>query len=1011
MRYFHRGLSILLGIQLAFPIGKAAALDFNNETISGNVVLPANETHRFFDTITLDDAVVDVFGYLRNEQNPVTVTGSGQINLHYSGGVEGIWTDGWTSSFVTIHPGIEVQAAYDTSFSVSGINQGTIAAVPGENYGTAVNSIDMLFSVDDFTNEGLIEVRPEGIMRMVLRGSGFQNNGTIRVQPDGHLKLVANPSDPLTPQSVGAIENHGLTTLQAYIEGIGSLSLNGTGTYEIDRYTTFINGTLNIAPTVTARVISQPANEFRLSNATINGNLESKFLTDTTIENGLTLNGQWEIGQADLNFGDMQTIDGNATFVSSLGLGEMIATGTGDVTFDPSTVLKATSNATMRLRREVAGTSFRLRGETLADGGTFSTSAGGSTNWGTMRALNQGELELGRFSTAFTNHATIEVTAGGSLFWGEGLTNLGTITVDQGSITLEQVPLSGVGTTTITDSTIFAAAFQQKLSDLLALSRTRSEIVTAGSFYGDQVDLEGGTLTIADADNQRWAMHGGGIQKGTIESADGFELRTVSPVGVPSSNIPVLRNVVLNADVRVTSERALQVNENVTGSGKIILDGGRVQVNGFGNQGAPMTSEVLGMIEPEPTAENNLVDIYGNIDNTGRTIYLKEGAEWWVRNLRQDGIVGGRIEGDAGVELQMLGGYGSNGLATIRGVTLAVPTNVPSNTYVRDGLTLDGAVVSIGSPMSSTQQQGSTGRLIFLDPQTLNGMGEIHFVASANPNNGFSEVIVQSGPLEIGSDIVLRTWTADGTIAGAPNYSSPPTTLVPADLTLHGMFVAKNGHTLTLATDNFAQLGTLRTEEDSSIEVFDANLHNQGRLEFAGGQMSFSGQLSQSSTGTMSFDLETNPLDPAGLEVSGDLLLDGVLEAQFADTGFVPAAGDSFQLAEVEGEIVGAFSTMQLPALTSGLSWILTTDSLSLYLEVTTGGLPGDFNGDDRVDGVDLLAIQQGTPSDIADWQAYYGKQIVSVANVQRVPEPMSVLLMLAGVFKVLGSRVTARQS
>jgi hypothetical protein len=61
-------------------------------------------------------------------------------------------------------------------------------------------------------------------------------------------------------------------------------------------------------------------------------------------------------------------------------------------------------------------------------------------------------------------------------------------------------------------------------------------------------------------------------------------------------------------------------------------------------------------------------------------------------------------------------------------------------------------------------------------------------------------------------------------------------------------------------------------------------------------------------------------------------------------------------------------------------------------------GLPGDFNGDLKVDGADFLAWQRGgSPSplsagDLATWKANYGTP--AVAAVGAVPEPSSLALL-----------------
>lgn len=75
---------------------------------------------------------------------------------------------------------------------------------------------------------------------------------------------------------------------------------------------------------------------------------------------------------------------------------------------------------------------------------------------------------------------------------------------------------------------------------------------------------------------------------------------------------------------------------------------------------------------------------------------------------------------------------------------------------------------------------------------------------------------------------------------------------------------------------------------------------------------------------------------------------------------------------------------------------VLTPDQF-LYLTVP-GGIPGDFNNDNIVDGQDFLAWQRGEspnplgPSDLAEWQAAYGGGMSAVS----VPEPATCALLLS---------------
>ena len=70
------------------------------------------------------------------------------------------------------------------------------------------------------------------------------------------------------------------------------------------------------------------------------------------------------------------------------------------------------------------------------------------------------------------------------------------------------------------------------------------------------------------------------------------------------------------------------------------------------------------------------------------------------------------------------------------------------------------------------------------------------------------------------------------------------------------------------------------------------------------------------------------------------------------------------------------------------LSWILSNEP---------GGLPGDLDGDNDVDGFDFLAWQRNPGiDDLSDWEANYGTAII--ANAMTVPEPSALTLMVIGL-------------
>ena len=97
------------------------------------------------------------------------------------------------------------------------------------------------------------------------------------------------------------------------------------------------------------------------------------------------------------------------------------------------------------------------------------------------------------------------------------------------------------------------------------------------------------------------------------------------------------------------------------------------------------------------------------------------------------------------------------------------------------------------------------------------------------------------------------------------------------------------------------------------------------------------------------------------LLIDGTAVIDGLLDVRLIDLGeglFSPQLGDSFAIITAEDGLTGDFSQLNLPTLTGGLGWQVTTDDTSLFLNVINGGMAtGDFDGDGDFDGVDVDSL------------------------------------------------------
>lgn len=153
--------------------------------------------------------------------------------------------------------------------------------------------------------------------------------------------------------------------------------------------------------------------------------------------------------------------------------------------------------------------------------------------------------------------------------------------------------------------------------------------------------------------------------------------------------------------------------------------------------------------------------------------------------------------------------------------------------------------------------------------------------------------------------------------------------------------------------------------------------------------------------------------------VAGQLSAGGTLIISLIN-GFTPAAGQSFDILDFAA-LTDTFSTLNLPALSGGLSWntseLYTTGTLSVV-----GGVPGDYNDNGVVDAADYVIWRNSlgqnvtlpndttlgtvTQADYDVWRAHFGQTIGSGSlatytnnlSSDNVPEPSLILLAVTSV-------------
>ena len=152
-------------------------------------------------------------------------------------------------------------------------------------------------------------------------------------------------------------------------------------------------------------------------------------------------------------------------------------------------------------------------------------------------------------------------------------------------------------------------------------------------------------------------------------------------------------------------------------------------------------------------------------------------------------------------------------------------------------------------------------------------------------------------------------------------------------------------------------------------------------------------------------DPDSEPSDAFGqVQISGAAALAGTLEVSLLG-GYMPMAGDSFQILTAGGGRTGMFLNEVLPPLSSGLDWELVYNPASVVLSVISAGLPGDYNQNGIVDAADYVVWRKtdGSQAGYDLWRTNFGRTAGSGATAgssssASVPEPASILMPLIGL-------------
>jgi T5SS/PEP-CTERM-associated repeat protein len=285
------------------------------------------------------------------------------------------------------------------------------------------------------------------------------------------------------------------------------------------------------------------------------------------------------------------------------------------------------------------------------------------------------------------------------------------------------------------------------------------------------------------------------------------------------------------------------------------------------------------------------------------------------------------------------------------------------------------------------------------------GRGTVNVTAGGHLNSGNSVIGVEMGSVgEVTVEGPNSTWNSSGLILVS---SFAPGT---------GTLTVRDGGTVS-ATGGVSVrvLGTLRGDGQINGNVGNVGVVAPGTSP---GALHITGNYTQGASGKLDIDLAgtTAGSQYDQLLVSGSATLAGTLDVSLID-GFTPSIGNVFEVVHANGGVLGGFPTLSLPTIPNGMGWTIVYTSVSVFLNVQSAPLIGDYNNNGTVDAADYIVWREseGTTTSLPNdngiggtigqahynlWRAHFGQTASSGAtagfsNSTAVPEPPSLMLLM----------------
>jgi hypothetical protein len=327
---------------------------------------------------------------------------------------------------------------------------------------------------------------------------------------------------------------------------------------------------------------------------------------------------------------------------------------------------------------------------------------------------------------------------------------------------------------------------------------------------------------------------------------------------------------------------------NWSNSGTITATSGAV------NLGGSFTLPAPGMVN----SSGGTVNLTGNLNNAGSTLAFTATTGSW--NLLGGKIIGGTVTEAGGAKLTFTGSGGTlDGVTFNNDLDLAMVDGAVAT--VLNGLTLSGSTVNLGNAAGST-----SGRLFFLDTETLGGTGTV--LLGGNAGNSLSTF--GAATLTIGPNILVHG--KNGSIAFSGRTFVNQGT-INADTA---------GGTITLDGTNWSNSGTITATSGTVNLRGSFTLPAPGTVNSSGGTINLTGTLNNTGS-TLAFTATTGSWNLLGGTITGGT----VTEAGGAKLIFTNSGGtlngvtfnNDLDLATVDGAVATVLNGLTLSGSTVNL--------------------------------------------------------------------------------------------